>query len=383
MDIVVKESYRLKKTKIIFFIYRLGGGGAARTILNIINNIDKDKYEPILVTLNFNYDYESFVANNVKFIKLETKRLRSAILQLAKLLKEEKPDILFSTVITYNIVATLAKMISRVKVKLILREAALLTGTSKSERRKLNFAKKLYKKADAVVSLSEGVKSNLIEHYNVKENKIHVIYNPVDLEHITEEKIEKLPGNFGNIRARYDYVLVSAGRFVKEKDQMTLIKAFANIQKDYSACLILLGEGELEAQLKEEVQALNIKRDVYFVGFQQNPYQFFNMADIFVLTSLTEGFGHVFVEALATEALVVTTDCKPGSQEVLAGGKYGYIAKVADVQDVTEKIKEALVLPNDEKAERIKEGLERAQQFDAKKIVKQYEALFDQVLKED
>src|SRR5690625_1382914 len=115
----------------MFFIYRMGGGGAARTLLNIVNHLDRKQFKPILVTLDFTYTYEEYVREDVLFIKLPVKRLRQAIIPLAKLIKKEEPDLLFSTVPNYNTIAILAKIISRTKTKLIVREAAYLGGTWK------------------------------------------------------------------------------------------------------------------------------------------------------------------------------------------------------------------------------------------------------------
>lgn len=370
----------VKKTKLVFFIYRLGGGGAARTMLNIVNNINKDKYEPILVTLNFEYDYDQFVDPDVTFVKLKTKRLRKAIFELANYLREEKPDLLFSTVLTYNIVAALAVKLSRTKVKLVVREAALLRGESKGERFKIRIARRLYNQSAAVVALSQGVKDNLINYYRTKENLVHVIYNPVDLHHIEAERLEKVEAELVQVRKQYESVIVSAGRFVKEKDQITLLRAFAKVRQRNNACLILLGEGELEDRLKEEAERLNLADSVYFIGFRQNPYAIFNLADIFALTSTTEGFGHVLVEALATETLVVSTDCKPGAREVLVNGEYGFLAEVGDPNQVASQIEKAIHLSQEEKEKMIEKGLIRANEFNAKEIVSQYEELFDYVL---
>src|SRR5699024_7529150 len=121
------------------------------------------------------------------FVKLKTKRLRSSIRELAKLLKKERPDILFSTVVTYNIVALLAKIISFTKVKVVVREAALLGGASTKENIKLKIAGLLYRTAAKVISLSYGVKENIVKRYHVPQDKIKVIYNPVDLQHIETE----------------------------------------------------------------------------------------------------------------------------------------------------------------------------------------------------
>src|SRR5690625_6168117 len=77
----------------MFFIYRLSYGGAARTIMNIVNHLDRNKFEPILVTLNYTFAYEQYLKNDVELVKLDTKRLRSSIVPLAKLIQKEQPHI--------------------------------------------------------------------------------------------------------------------------------------------------------------------------------------------------------------------------------------------------------------------------------------------------
>src|SRR5699024_10741734 len=101
----------------------MGGGGAARTLLNIINNIDREKFTPILATLDFTGDYEKDLKDDVKLIKLPAKRLRKSIFPLAKVIREEKADIVFSTIPNYNTIAILANVLSFTKAKNIVREA--------------------------------------------------------------------------------------------------------------------------------------------------------------------------------------------------------------------------------------------------------------------
>src|SRR5699024_11050034 len=115
--------------------------------------------------------------------KLPVKRLRQGIVPLSKLIRDEKPDILFSTVPNYNTIAILAKLLSRTKTKLIVREAAYLGGTMR-ENIKLKMYGLLYRLSDRVIALSEGVKHNLTSRYHVNNDKIDVIYNPIDLTHI-------------------------------------------------------------------------------------------------------------------------------------------------------------------------------------------------------
>lgn len=364
----------------MFFIYRMGGGGAARTMLNIVNYIDREKFEPILVTLDFIYDYEQYVKDDVTFIKLNTKRLRASILPLAKLIRKERPHILFSTIPTYNTVATLAKLLSCTRTKLIVREAAFLGGDAKIDR-KLKLFGFVYRFAHQVISLSEGVKQNLIERYKVKPEKIKVIYNPVDISHIQQQMVQENSTIDPTVFTEDKKVIVTAGRLVKEKDQLTLIRAFANVQKQMPCTLLILGEGELEATLKREAKKLGVSESVHVIGFRKNPYPYFHQADVFALTSLTEGFGHVLVEAMVTGTPVVSTRSKPGAEEVLLGGEYGLLCEVGDVTGLTNVLVEALSWEEDKRKVVIEKGWKRANQFDATTIVTQYEATFLEVLK--
>src|SRR5690625_3758911 len=168
-----------EKKKILFFIYQMGAGGAARTLLNIVNHLDRQTFEPILVTLNFDGSYEKYLKADVKFIKLSTNRLRKSIIPLAKIIRKTKPDLVFSTIPVYNTVAILARLLSFTKTKVIVREAAYLGGDFKTNI-KLRIFGLLYRTAHKVIALSDGVKHNLISQYRISERKIEVIYNPVN-----------------------------------------------------------------------------------------------------------------------------------------------------------------------------------------------------------
>lgn len=363
----------------MFFIYRLSYGGAARTVMNIVNHLDREKFEPILVTLDFTFDYEQLVKEDVTFIKLDTKRLRSAIMPLAKLIRKEKPHILFSTIPNYNTIAILAKLVSRTKTKLIVREAAFLGGSFR-ENISLRIYGFLYKFAHKVIALSAGVKENLVDRYRVKRDKIDVIYNPVDLPYIEAASVEPLPETYEPIFNGQHQVIVTAGRLVKEKDHVTLLHAFRQVVDAVDTHLVILGEGELETSLKKLASDLGIEERVHFIGFQPNPYQFFYQADVFALTSLTEGFGHVLVEAMATNTPVVSTRCAPGGEEVLANGEYGRLCEVGAVNDIATQLIDVLQLDSENRTNIIEKGQERAATFSVKEIVKQYESVFLAIL---
>jgi len=370
----------VEKKTVLFFIYKMGAGGAARTLLNIINNLDRDTFKPVLVTLDFNSDYESNVKEDVVFIKINKKRLRQAIFPLGKLIRDVKADIVFSTIPVYNTVAILGNMFSFTRAINIIREADNLGGTFVKDQ-KLKIFGKIYKKARQVISLSEGVKENLIKRYHVKADDIKVIYNPVDLDHIKKQTQE------GTIEPSHRYlfngnekVIITAGRLVKQKDHHTLLKAFAEVQKTMPCKLLILGEGPLQDTLSQYAEQLHINDHVHFIGFQNNPYIYMKKADLFVLTSIHEGFSHVVAEALATGVPVVSTDCKSGPREVLDNGKYGQLCTVGDSSDIARHMLEVLAYDEEKRKQVIQAGYERANDFNAKRIVKEYEKTFLEAL---
>lgn len=366
----------MKRKRILFFIYEMGAGGAARTILNIVNNLDRTTFEPILVTLNYDGDYEVNVRDDVKFIKLPTKRLRSGILPLARTIRQEKVDIVFSTIPNYNTIAILGNLLSFTSAKNIVREAAFLGGDAKTDF-KLRLYGFLYKMASHVVALSYGVKENITNRYHVPEEKIDVIYNPVDQEHIQESiKNGTIGKEHTNLFNKNEKIIMTAGRLVDDKDQATLIQAFARVNKQNKAQLIILGEGGLESKLKNLAQELGIEDRVYFAGFQKNPYVYFAQADVFVLSSKREGFGHVLAEALAVGIPIVSTKAKPGAREVLKDGEYGLLCEVGNTEEMTKAILEVLSWTKEKRKQVIEKGFERVESFHVRTIVHQYEQLF-------
>jgi glycosyltransferase involved in cell wall biosynthesis len=220
-----------------------------------------------------------------------------------------------------------------------------------------------------------------VKRYKIRPEHVKVIYNPIDLENIRENiengLLKKEHSHFLNGDKK---TIITAGRLVRQKDQKTLIKAFEKVYQKVNADLVILGEGELEDELKKLVIDLSISERVHFIGFQHNPYIYFKKADLFVLTSIHEGFGHVIVEALSTGTPVISTNCQSGPKEVLDDGKYGTLTEVGNVEELAGKMLQILSM-NEEDLLKLKEnGYQRAADFDARDIVKQYEDTFMEVI---
>jgi glycosyltransferase involved in cell wall biosynthesis len=125
-------------------------------------------------------------------------------------------------------------------------------------------------------------------------------------------------------------VFVTAGRLVGQKDHATMLRALALYRRHAPGRLLLLGAGPLMNDLRALAGELGIADAVDFLGFRNNPLPYFQRANAFLLSSQSEGFGNVLVEAMACGTPVISTDCPHGPHEILDNGAYGALVPMHD-----------------------------------------------------
>ena len=166
-------------------------------------------------------------------------------------------------------------------------------------------------------------------------------------------------------------MVISAGRLAEEKDFATLIDAFAILRKNGPARLIILGEGDLRTELQGRIDGLGLTQDAILPGGVPDISPWLHYADVFVVSSLYEGFGNALVEAMAVGCQVVSTDCPFGPREILRAGAYGKLVPVADAPAMAQAITETLQAPIDRD-----ELKRRSLDFTVKASMQAYDALF-------
>src|SRR5262249_52686026 len=145
------------------------------------------------------------------------------------------------------------------------------------------------------VAVSESVKQDLVDRFGVPEKQIVVIPNAIDVSNVASLAREDLDCPWNPEVP----VIVTAGRLSPVKAQWHLIRAFAEVQKIRRCQLVIIGSGELEGYLKSLARELGFEQNIFFLGWQSNPFKFMARSDVFVLPSLTESFGLALVEAMA------------------------------------------------------------------------------------
>jgi len=172
-----------------------------------------------------------------------------------------------------------------------------------------------YNKSDKIVAVSDAIATDLVKNYNVQYEKIVVLYNGCDCEGIRQLSNDEVSMDL----KLSGPVVITIGRLSREKLHWQLIRAFSSVvQIIPDANLIIVGSGAELGYLKKITAGLGLNNNVLFVGFQENPYKFLKKSDLFVLSSLWEGFPNVILEAMSCDLPVISVDCKSGPRELLS-----------------------------------------------------------------
>lgn len=367
---------------ILFLTSNLGGGGAERALVDILNLIDRKKFQPHLALFQKEGPFLQDLVEDIPIYEIQPKdygflhRNWVRVRAIKKLCDQIQPAVMMSMLWQANIVSLLADKILGLNCPLILNEQNTPSQEMQSLWQRFLFwplAKRTYPRAAEIVVISAGIRTEIEEMFSITGDQIRVIYNPIDSDTIREKASQPL-----NLPLRHP-CLISVGRLAPQKNHSLLLRSFRNVIQNYPAHLYLLGKGPDRAKLEKLASDLGISAYVHFLGFKNNPYGLMQAADILVLSSDYEGFGNVVVEALAVGTPVIATDCPNGPREILSGGKSGLLVSVGDEVGLTRAIIELISSP--EKRQRLaNNGKKRAKEFDIKKTIHAYESLFTQVI---
>jgi N-acetylgalactosamine-N,N'-diacetylbacillosaminyl-diphospho-undecaprenol 4-alpha-N-acetylgalactosaminyltransferase len=326
--------------KITIIISSLSNGGAERIVSLISNNIDQNyKIYLILFKDDITYPYSGEIVFIDRDLYKKNFLSRKFIItrNLKNILKEINPDITLSFLTYPNINNVLVGKGKRILSVRSMKSKGL-TGIKGGFYKFL--IKRLYNKGDKLVAISEGVKQDLISNFNIEKRKIEVIHNFCDIKYINDKKTEKLTNKEYEIFN--NPTIITAGRLDYPKGQWHLIRSFKKVKNEIkNAQLIILGKGHLENYLTGLARELSLEKSIHFIGFKENPFKYFYNSDLFVFSSLYEGFGNVILEAMASDLPIISSDCLSGPREILSNdsnykldkkeyAEYGLLLPVCD-----------------------------------------------------
>ena len=196
-----------------------------------------------------------------------------------------------------------------------------------------SLVRRAYRRADAVIAVSDQIRRDLVDRIGLPPNKVFTIHNPVDLERVHRLSLEPIPREDEWVFQRP--VIISVGSLSRQKGHRHLLRIAGELRRRGTPFRILiLGTGPLRNELSELATGEGLRvvsldggdaeargaeaADIVFMGFSANPFPWMARATLHVMSSLWEGFGLVLVEAMQCGTPVVAPDCRSGPREILA-----------------------------------------------------------------
>ena len=363
--------------KLAFFYRQLNQGGIQRVIVNCANYFAEQGHQVCIILMKREGEYHELLHPNIRLIYFDSLRKIDLYRSLQRILKNEKFDLLFSATPDLNTLTLLYKVLSATKTKIVISEhnnTLVFFRNMKLSLSKLAFLSIpiLYRFADAIVAVSQGLGESLRKIALVPEHKIKVIFNPAYSTLL--EKQLSFPVMHEWFGHRAIPLIISVGRLTEAKNHKLLIEAMYLLSKKRAARLLIIGEGHLRVGLQQQIDHLGLSHLIQLPGFKLNPVAWIHQADLFVLSSDYEGFAVVLVEALAAGATIVSTACDYGPSEIL-NDTYGYLVPVGDALALADKMEFAIDHPMPKAAQ-----LARAKEFSTDNIMLKYNQLFTDLI---
>ena len=361
----------LSNGSVCFLNYDLAYGGTEKVIASLANHFNASGRKVTILTLSSRNDFKNFIHPEIKIISLNISRVKFLIPSLIRFISMQQFDNFIANVWPLTSLSFVIRIFSR-KTRLIYVEHCNLSEQFKKRSLIFKAIQKIsiyifYKFAHLVVSVSKGVRDDLISK-GVQPKKIKVIYNPI----ITKPMVPINPCIKG-VQSWMDSSkkkLIAVGRLKSQKNFINLVEAIAFAKKglNLDINLLILGDGEQREIIQNKINSLDLSENIFLAGWVKDPLSYYNLADLFVLSSDYEGFGVVIVEAMSQGLNIVSTDCKSGPSEILLDGSLGVLCKVNDCKSLGEAIDYALKNPIDSTA-----LIRRSEEFSENKIGKLYE----------
>lgn len=363
--------------KILFFIPTLGGGGAEKVLVNLVNNLDSKKYDITVQTL-FDIGVNKKNLNaNIKYKTIFKKRIRGNI----HILKIFSKKFLFKKMIKEDydiIVSYLEGPTTRIvsgctnpNTKLINWVHTEMNNVKEFQKsyRSANEMRKSYEKYNMTIFVARSTKDNFEDKTKINLKNSRVIRNIIDINEILNKSNEKIENEKKQI------TLVTLARLTHSKGYERLLRIHKKlIDEKIEHNLWILGEGEDREKIEDYINKNSLENTVKLYGYQENPYKYLKQADIYVCASYIEGYSTAVTEALIIGKPIVTTDCS-GMNEILENGKYGLIVK-NDEKDLYEGIKE-MILNSEFRKNFENLAVERRKYFSINEKIKEIDELFE------
>ncbi len=332
--------------KILLLITGLGIGGAEKQVCDLADKFAQLGYQVKLISLSKAFSEQTLPKNNqieISYLNMtkDPLSLVRAYFQLRNEIKTFKPDVIHSHMFHANLVARLLRLSTKI-------DRLICTAHNTNEGGILRM--NLYRFTNFLSDLNTNVSQEAVDAFiakkAVKKEQMIAMENGIDTSFFIKDK-ETANNIRSSLKLSEKYVFLAVGRLATQKDYPNLLKAFSIVNKQKpNTCLLIAGIGELEQELKQYTVQLGISEKVSFLGLRRDINQLMNIADTYVMSSHFEGLPLVIGEAMATENVIVATDCG-GTREVI--GDNGFLVPIRNSEALANAMLQSMDLTEEER----------------------------------
>lgn len=323
--------------KILFFNASTNIGGIESVFLTYASGLSNKGQDVYYVSCWDKGDFDNVLPENVKFIGLGNIRLRYSVFRMWKILKEMGPDVII-TANDSTFVAYLASLFQKKVIKIITSQHSYLDNSDTLFYSKF-IVKYIFPRCNKIIAVSDGIAEMLSANYGIKKSLIAILNNPIDITKVTRLSNEYL------IEEKDDY-FVFVGRMTSVKNLRLLIDSYNSYRKKFgNYSLLMIGDGPIRLEIEEYAQSTPFSSSIHFIGIKSNPYPYIKNAKLLLLTSTSEAFPTVLIEAMSMGVTCVSTPTK-GGVDILECGKFGFLSNaIGDVEQFSDLINSAINSP--------------------------------------
>lgn len=312
-DVSADAAAQQQRKRFLFIINSLAGGGAERVICTLLRASQGELRDSQISLLLL--DREPAMYQAPHWVEVEQLDCRHSLLRsiwsVWRALRRAKPDLTVSFLTRSNVANIIAAALLGIPAVISERvntSSHLGSGAGAAVARTL--VKATYRKARRIIAVSQGVADDLHVSFGVRNDRMAVIANPIDLDAIRSQAQSGAP-----VPIEGPYA-VTMGRLVPNKNFGMLIDAFA--RSGIAGKLVILGDGPERGTLTRQIETLGLGGRVLMPGFSENPFPTLARAAFYVSPSNAEGFPNSLLEAMSVGLPVISTNCPSGPSEVLA-----------------------------------------------------------------
>lgn len=376
----------MTRLKLAFVLPSLHGGGAERAAVTLLQGLPKEAYDLTLYLFAREGAYLTQVPSHVRMAVGQGGRVRR-VLALRRFIADERIDVVVSFLSHFTVYAAVRSVGSGARY--VISQQTPLSGFLQDAdyhwRRPVNrkvfelVARTVYPRVDLIAATSRGVADDLVANYRVRPEQIAIVHNPVDVSDVEIKSREPIDAELASADSDVP-TIVTAGRLADAKNLPLLVASLEELASRLPFRAWILGQGELQADLRRRLAAAGIDNRVRLLGFQVNPWKFMARADVFVLTSRYEGFGNVMIEAMACGLPVVAT-ASSGTREIVQHERTGLLVDPHEPRAVAAAL-ERLLTDRPLRANLATAARESAHQFAVPKIVERFSGALTRVTAE-